>query len=57
MVRDLDDLMLMACIGELLYSKVERLDIQDLEAFAGNIMTIEIEEVSHRSGVSGDRSD
>ena len=57
MVRDLDDLMLMACIGELLYSKVERLDIQDLEAFPGNIMTIEIEEVSHRSGVSGDRSD
>ena len=57
MVRDLDDLMLMACIGELLYSKVERLEIQDLEAFASNITTIEIIEVSHHSGVSGDRSD
>ena len=47
----------MACIGELLYSKVERLDVQDLEAFAGHITTMEIVEVNHRSGVCGDRSD
>ena len=44
MVRDLDDLILMACIEKLLYSKIKRLDFQDLVAFASNVTTMKIVE-------------
>lgn len=44
MVRDLNDLMLMACIEKLLYSKIKRLDFQDLVAFASSVTTMKIVE-------------
>lgn len=44
MVRDLDDLTLMACIEKLLYSKIKRLDFQDLVTFASNVTTMKIVE-------------